>query len=175
MTLDLFNASLMSVNAEAGPKVQADVEVLICANNVCDASWAAAVMDAWRGGAKNGVNIFVGADSANRPTWVEVKYGLPGENQSEAERKGNNAYLAVILRDRILSEVVDVTSPAQMLPIIREEVLANFNRKPNADFKYLKPGVHPTPGQMWFMGIVVLLVTAGLTVYFERADPFNLD
>jgi len=107
--------------------------------------------------------------------WVEIKYGLPGENQSEAERKGNNAYLAVILRDRILSEVTNVVDPVQMLPIIREEVLENFNRKPNADFKYLKPGVHPTAGQMWFMGIMVLTITVGLTVYFEKADPFGLD
>ena len=174
-TLDLFNVGLMSVNAEAGPKVQADVEVLVCANNFCDALWATAVMDAWRGGAKNGVNVFIGADSDNKPTWVEVKYGLPGENQSEAERKGNNAYLAVILRDRILSEVADATDPVQMLPILREEVLENFNRKPNADFKYLKPGVHPTTGQMWFMSILILVVTSGLTVYFEQSDPFNLD
>ena len=178
LTQATYNTLLMQANAEAGPKVQANIQIIVCVS-VCADTWADGVMDAWRGGAKNDVDIFIWVDTAWKPTNVAVRYGLPGEDESEEVGQGSNSLLAQTLASRLMLEVADIRNAAQVVGMAQEEVLAKFNRKPNKDFAHLEPGLHPSGGALIFMYVFGLLVGFGYIVmtstYFMTEDPFGIE
>ncbi len=169
-----YNNLLMAANAEAGPKVQANLQIIVCVS-VCADTWPDAVMDAWRGGAKNDVDLFIITDTAWKPTWASVRFGLPGEDESEEVGAGNNALLAQELASRIMLEVTDVRDAQKVVDLFLSEALAKFNRKPNKDFAHLEPGLHPTTGQVILINVIGLVWVVGASIKFQMDDPFDAD
>jgi hypothetical protein len=169
------NHDLMGINAETGPRKQANVQVIM--TDYPDAIFADATLYAWNRGSKNDVDVFIGIDHITHDyKWVKVLYGLPGKNQSEADaRTGDNELLAVTLRDRLLDEVKNDNAWPHAVEIIKTEVLDKFNRKPNKDFANLEPGIHPTNGQYTALGFISFFLSMVVTLFFRAKDPFKMD
>lgn len=139
-----------------------------------DDRYPVAVMDAWRGGAKNGVVAFLGVDKQGIIRWASMLYGIPGVNITE-ERKGDNARLAVEFQSFALDRLKVVTNPVEVVKGTTLLVLDWFNRVPNKQFEAMKADIHLDLWQIWAVYILTILFEIAVLGVLWKADLAGLD
>ena len=147
----LWNFSLEELNSYIGPKKQANIVVVIV--NDYPREYFYALNQAWLGGKKNDVIVVVGTEG-----WIEIMAWAV------------DPLFQVRLRDALLNKQID---PNVMIPIIAEEVMASYVRKPMEDFAYLKSSITPTLTQ-WIVTLLVgTVVSVILTIIFVKIELFG--
>jgi|SRR5579863_8002789 len=152
-----WNWDLMNINADLGHKKQANIKLVIVKNQPQD--WYYALEEKWIGGKKNDVTLVVGVDNDMKPQWATVMAWT------------TNELFKVKLRDDVMNDST-LTRDAVMADL-RTNVDQYFQRKPMADFQYLEAEMTPSTTAWVITLIIALLVSIGLTVFFELNDPFE--
>lgn len=149
-----WNTDLAYTLRDLGPSKQANVVIVITKSP--DMKYTNALSAAWLGGKKNDVIVVIGAPEYPKIAWVDVISWT------------DKQLFKVQLRDDImaLSEVDRV----KVMSTIHENIMKGFTRKHMADFEYLKDSLEPSAGWMWFLGILSVLTSAGLSILFSRID-----
>lgn len=144
-----------------GPSSQANVIVVIV--NTADQTYRHALETAWLGGKKNDIIVLVG--STNYPTidWVDTI--TLGQN-------AGNGLMTVKIRDEITA-LGSIESGQAVIDAIATNVAKHFDRKPMADFEYLKDDIQPATWVVITAFILAFLLSAVLTWLFHVYDPFG--
>ena len=79
--------------------------------------------------------------------------------------------MKINIRDKLLA--LKNWDDKAVVDIIRQEVGNRFVRRRWKDFDYLKSTIEPTASMQWTLGILGLLLSLGLSVYFWIYDPFD--
>lgn len=149
--LKKWNRDLSIIQRELGPKKQANVNIIF--TSVQSPNFMPALKAAWEGFEKNDIVITVGVKD-DKITWVDV------DSWSKQDM------VNVVLRDNILA-LGNVNMPA-ILGHVKTDVIAHYQRRPMAEFEYLKEEIDPP---LWSIIVAVLLAFIGspaLTWYFSR-------
>lgn len=149
-----WNTRLAEILALLGPERQANVVVVF---TDLPPTFAQGVIAAWQGGKKNDILVFIGTQ-ANPKTvdWVEINSW------------SKNDFFNVELRDSLsdMEEIGIEPVMARILQITMEE----FERRPMAEFEYLKDEVEPSGRFLVFMFVFTILISVGLTWLMHRID-----
>lgn len=150
-----WQAQLMELNAELGARKQVDVSLFLTTR--ADPEFAYAVAAAWLYGPKNALIVVIGTRDRSTIAWARVV------TISDVEE------LAITLRDELPGRRLD---DPELIQFIAEQVEAKFQRKPMADYEYLASAARPRGG--WLIGLYVLViaVSAGLTLLMHAKDVF---
>jgi hypothetical protein len=152
-----WNAALEELNAELGAPKQANIIVVLVKDQPQD--WYYALEQKWIGGKKNDVVLVVGVDGDLKPQWATVMCWT------------TNEIFKVKLRDDVMNDPV-LTKDA-VIADLKTNVSQYFVRKPMADFQYLESEMTPSTTAWVVTLIIALIVSIGLTVFFELEDPFE--
>lgn len=136
-----------------------EVNVLVIVTSIADPSYRHAVENAWIGGKKNDVVIFLGIRADGAIVWTDV--------MTWALNSGNELF-HVKMRDGL--KAIGAVDPEKMAPFIAETIAAHYKRPHMKDYAYLKDAIEPP---LWVIIIAILLSiggSIGLTVVFHRAD-----
>lgn len=151
-----LNALISESLKTLGKKKQVNVIVLITEND--DPTYRHDVENAWVGGKKNDVVLFIGVDGKTI-TWVDVMtFGL---------NRGNELF-TLKLRDSVQAiKGVDVNKIDKLLA---ENILNHYDRPQMSDYEYLKDDIQP-PSWLLIVGVMISLICSLLlTFYFHRND-----
>lgn len=156
-TQDALNDGLNNALITLGPAKE--VNIILLFTSIQDASYRYAVENAWLGGEKNDVIIFLGVDDAKKILWVDV--------MTWALNSGNELF-QVKMRDGLKKiGTVDVEKIVSFVP---QTILQYYDRPHMRDFEYLKDAVEP---QLWVIIFAVVISTIGsmgLTILFNRYE-----
>jgi hypothetical protein len=144
-----------------GPASQANVIVILV--NTADQTYRHALETAWLGGKKNDVIVMAGVSNYPQIDWVDTI--TLGQN-------ADNGMLTVKIRDE-LTALGSVESGQAFIDIVATNVGQYFDRKPMADFEYLKDDIQPATWVVITAFILAFLLSAGLTWAFHVFDPFG--
>ncbi len=144
---------------KVGYQKQANVVVVL--TTIQDQSYRYTVENAWLGGNKNDIVVFIGLGEGKepKPTWVDV--------MTFALNEGNET-LRVELRERLSKEWV--LDGAAMADIMIEEVVKHYTRPTMEARNHLAGDVAPSAAMIWTAWILMLLMSAGLTYFFHKHD-----
>lgn len=148
----LLSESLISLGS------MKQVNAIVIVTNILDPSYRHDVENAWLGGKKNDVVMFLGMNG-DRIEWADV--------MTWALNSGNERF-HVTLRDRLLE--IGVFEPEAIATAFRETTVQLFDRPQMKDFEYLKNEIEPRWGALIFCWMVSVFGTLGLTYYFHRND-----
>lgn len=137
---DRLNESLKTL----GPEKQANVIVIL--TEIDDSSYRHVVENAWAGGKKNDVTVFIGLDGTT-VTWADV--------MTFALNKGNELF-HVTLRDALLES--DTLDPEHVADVVDRNINQLYDRVQMADFEYLKDEIRPPT---WVMMFAIFLAVGG--------------
>lgn len=152
-----WNNQLSELNAQLGAKKQVNAIVAVTKNKSPDYFYS--LREAWIGGKKNDVILVVNVDDALKPTWANVmSWEL-------------NELFQVRLRDAVMAQ--DALTSDVTVSNFRAAISQYHQRKPMADFAYLKSSITPTTTQ-WVVSLFVQLLLLGGSLYFFHVnDPFE--
>jgi hypothetical protein len=150
-----WNSALEELNAELGAPKQANIIVVIVKDMPQD--WYYALEQKWIGGKKNDVVLVVGVDGGLKPQWATVMAWT------------TNELFKVKLRDDVMNDPVLIRDA--VIADLRTNVSQYFVRKPMAEFKYLEAEITPSTVEWVITLVIALLVSVGLTFFFELQDP----
>lgn len=149
----VWNDDLSHLNGVIGPQKQANI--ILVATSIQDPQWAYALRSYWKGAKKNDVILVMGVHG-DTITWADVVAWSKDET------------LKVQLRDAILA--LGKLDRKSVLSLVHDNVTSYFDRKPMADFEYLKGTYRLSTGHVvgvfflsLFMAIVATIVFAVLT------------
>lgn len=150
----LWNAQLSQMLSTVGPAKQANVVVVV--TDYPSPDYADALKTSWLGGKKNDVVVVVGAPQYPKIAWVDVF--------SWSKRE----LLNVSLRNDI-SELKTINRDA-VIGTISKNVTAYFERRPMAEYEYLKDEITPTPAFLVFGWILAFALPLGIGWFCHRND-----
>lgn len=139
-----LNEQLNERLIKLGPKKQANVVVIV--TEIDDPSYKFAVENAWVGGKKNDIVVFVGVDGTNI-TWADT--------MTFALNSGNELF-QVTLRDKL--NTIGDFDYMRIADAIDETTGDLFDRISMEEFKYLESQIQPAN---WVIGIAVFLSIFG--------------
>lgn len=149
--------ALSTLNGAFGAAKQ--VNIILVAVNIDDPFYAEALRESWLGGKKNDVVVIVGMPHFPEIGWASVISWSKSED------------MKINIRDKLLA--LKNWDGKAVVGIIRQEVGNRFVRRRWKDFDYLKSTIEPTASMQWTLGILGLLLSLGLSVYFWIYDPFD--
>jgi hypothetical protein len=156
-----WNDYLAGKLRKLGPASQANVIVVIV--NTADQTYRHALETAWLGGKKNDVIVMAGVTNYPQIDWVDTI--TLGQN-------AGNSLMTVKIRDE-LTALGSIEDGQAFVDVIATNVGAHFDRKPMADFEYLKDDIQPATWVIVTAFILAFLLSAGLTWAFHVFDPFG--
>lgn len=157
--IDQWNAALEEVLKTLGPQKQANMVILLTSKS--DPGYAEDVINAWEGGNKNDILIIAGFPSSvveNGPEWVRV--------WSWAKQDIFN----VTLRDALMDNPAVWASHRAFFPEIKKQVMANFERRPMAEFEYLKDEIEPPLIATILLTILSFIIGGVMLVVFHKHE-----
>ena len=156
-----WNDYLAGKLRKLGPSSQANIILIIV--NTADQTYRHELETAWLGGKKNDIIVMVG--STNYPTidWVDTI--TLGQN-------AGNSLMTVKIRDEITA-LESIESGQAVIDTIATNVAKHFDRKPMADFEYLKDDIQPATWVVVTAFTLAFLLSAVLTWLFHVYDPFG--
>jgi len=161
-TLTDLNAKLQDANKTLGPTKQANIIVIV--TNISNSMYRYAVENAWLGGKKNDIVVFIGSKDGHTMDWVDV--------MTWAMNKGNGQFHST-LKDDIL-EVGDITNTDKLVEAISSDVAKLYSRPHMKDFEYLDKEISPPTWVLILAFILSIVLSVGSTIYFKtHADEFN--
>ena len=143
MLTDL-NSRLNDALKELGPKKQANVVVIV--TDITDPSYRHIVENAWIGGKKNDVVVFLGA-TGTEIVWADV--------MTFAHNQGNELF-HVTLRDALQS--VDEFDSVVISGLVEKVIADKFDRISMEEFAYLEDEIQPAN---WVIILAVILAVGG--------------
>jgi hypothetical protein len=149
--------ALSALNGLFGTAKQ--VNIILVAVDVGDPSYAEALRESWLGGKKNDVVVVVGMPHFPEIGWASVISWSKSED------------MKIEIRDRLLA--LKNWDCCSVVGVLQQEVGNRFVRRRWKDFDYLKSTIEPTESMQWTLGLLGLLLSLGLSVYFWIYDPFN--
>ena len=152
--LDLkpLNAELARINGGLGAARQVNIILILVGSG--DRKWIEGLREAWLGGKKNDLIAVVGFESYPRIAWTEV---ISWTRNEDIRPKIRNRLRAL--------ENWDGTSA---LRIIQEEVETRFERRPMAEFEYLKDTLEPPTWLIALLFGLGTLTSLGLSYAFLK-------
>jgi len=139
-----------------GPSKQANVVLIL--TSIQDQSYRYAVENAWLGGKKNDIVVFIGVEG-NTIAWTDVMTWA---------KNINNESLQVKLRDDLFSlQKVNVDS---IISVISSDIKSDFKRVHEDDFKYLESEIDPPTWAIVLALVLGLSCSFGLTYYFHKNE-----
>jgi len=126
-----WNTYLAGTLKKLGPASQANVIVILV--NTADQTYRHALETAWLGGKKNDVIVLAGVTNYPQIDWVDTI--TLGHN-------ADNGLMTVTIRDE-LTDLGSIASGQAFFDVIATYVAQHFDRKPMADFEYLKDDIQP--------------------------------
>lgn len=139
-----------------GPAKQ--VNIIVVLTSIKDPSYRYAIENAWLGGKKNDVVVFVGLDQMNI-VWADV--------MTWALNTGNEMF-HVKLRDDILE--LKTLDPTTFVPVLVTDVTKLYDRPHMKDFQYLEDQIEPPTWVIVLVWLFAIGGSIGLTVYFHKND-----
>lgn len=138
-TVRQWNNSIAEVAKVVGPKKQANVVIVATSY---DPDFFFALQDEWVNGKKNDVIVVIGQKQYGGPAeWVRVMALTTSD------------ILQVSLRDAILE--LPAISHDTVMPVVKDMILKNFQRKSMKDFKFLEDQIDPPT---WVIVVSLLAV-----------------
>lgn len=122
-----WNTGLMELNADLGSVKQ--VNIIVIGTRSPDPAYADIIEEGWLYGKKNDVIFVLGAPDGDKIAWASVV------TISRVEM------LKVTARDELVG--MHLTDPQGVLAVIRDLVMAHFQRTPMAEFEYLGAAAKP--------------------------------
>jgi hypothetical protein len=159
-----LNTKLDALNAELGPKKQANVQLYrVNAQAIPDPLFADLALSVWRGGGKNDIDVFIGT-VGDKIEWVRIMLGATDE--------GNKLFV-IHLRDALLDQ--QVINNDAVLNTVKYWTLNSFNRKAMKDFEYREAGIHP-PTWMVLLVYALAFIISCIGAFIALAtDIFGRD
>jgi hypothetical protein len=145
-----LNTELAHINGELGATRQVNIILILVGSG--DPKWMEGLREAWLGGKKNDLTVVVGFATFPRIAWTDV---LSWTRNEDIRPKVRNRIRAL--------ENWDGTSA---LKIIEEEVKTRFERRPMAEFEYLKDTLEPPNWMIAFLFVLGTLSSLGLSYLF---------
>ena len=152
--LKAWNLELSEVNADIGPKVQANAVVVIGKQIPQDYFYA--LEQHWISGKKNDIIVVISVDETGKIEWTEVMSW------------SKDRLFDVVLRDHI-NEVGTLDRNA-IMSHIRTDAFALFKRRPMSDFEYLKSAITPSPTQWVVFMLIGLFSSIGIAYFMYHND-----
>lgn len=152
--LDKWNFELAQYLRELGPKKQANVVIVIV--NTDNPLYMDALRSAWKGAKKNDIVVTIGVTDYPNISWAN------------AWSWSKNEMVNVTLRDEITN--IGTLDRSVVLKTINDTVMKYFERRPMAEFEYLKDEIEPPLWVQILAGIIAVLGSVGLTVWFHHVD-----
>lgn len=152
-----WNSDIFTLNAEIGGKWQADVAVVLTKGKPRE--WFYALEEHWLGGKKNDVIVVInqGSDGIE---WVETMAWV------------KDPIFKVKLRDAIMTDPKVVT-PERIVPIIRSTVITSYQRKPMAEYEYLRSSIRPSATE-WLVTILIgTIIAISLSIAMHKNELFE--
>jgi len=156
-----WNDYLSEKTKKLGPARQANVIFIIA--NTADQTYRHALETAWLGGKKNDVIVIAGVTNYPTIDWVDTI--TLGQN-------AGNGLMTVKIRDE-LTALGSIEDHVAVIDTIDSTIMKHFDRKPMADFEYLKDDIQPATWVVITAFILAFLLSAGLTWAFHVFDPFS--
>jgi len=156
-----WNDYLAGKLRKLGPASQANVIVIVA--NTADQTYRHALETAWLGGKKNDIIVIAGVTNYPTIDWVDTI--TLGQNSG-------NGLMTVKIRDD-LTALGTIENGQAVIDSITTNVGQYFDRKPMADFEYLKDDIQPATWVLITAFILAFLLSAGLTWAFHVFDPFG--
>lgn len=139
-----------TLNAVVGAPKQANIIMIFTDNE--DSKYVQALEERWLGGKKNDIIITIGvSQDGKQASWVGVSAWTTKE------------IFKVKLRDHI-REMPDITDDVKMIQVIQSDIEKYYERKPMADFEYLKSSITPTTTQ-WILISVISIIIATFSTF----------
>ncbi len=146
-----WQGELDELNKAVGAAKQANVMLVV--SPIPHREWFYGLQEHWLGGKKNDVVIVVFVTNEGIIEWAEV--------MAWTDRKDFVVSLS--------SELEGLKFlPANVVPVIRDNVNMRFARKPMADYKYLEENISPS-GFQWFLTLLGSLIAAGIAYAVFKA------
>lgn len=155
--IDQWNTDLSNELKLLGPKKQANVVVVV--TNITDPTYAHGLKSSWLGGKKNDIVVVIGTSSWPTIDWVDVFSW------------SKNDLINVSLRDNLLA--LGQLDRVKFMEILRTDIMANFDRRPMAEFEYLKDEIDPPVWLIIVTMIVGLIASVGLSVFLSNNSVKN--
>lgn len=154
--IDEFNKGIADALKTLGAAKQANIIVIL--TEIDDPTYRYAIENAWLGGKKNDIVVFVGLDD-KKITWVDM--------MSFAGNSGNELF-HVTMRDGLLEQkTLDVK---KFVPFVSQTVSKLYDRPQMKDYEYLKDEIEP-PTWVIILAIILAFGTSiGLTFYFHKNE-----
>lgn len=135
------------------------VNIIVILTKITDANFKAAVENAWQGGEKNDVVLFVGANADGTVAWADV--------MTWALNSGNEL-LQVSLRNELLEmQAIDAANIGQTAVL---NISNHYVRPKMKDYEYLKDAIQPSVMMITVILILSLVVSVLMTWYFHKHD-----
>jgi len=138
--------------------VQKQANIVVIFTNIMDPSYRYAIENAWLGGEKNDVIVFIGTEDGKTVGWADV--------MTWALNTGNELF-HVKMRDGLKEQPIEATALSNFITGMIGE---SYDRPHMADYEYLKDEIKPAP---WVMGLAIFFSIVGsmiLTFVFHRVD-----
>lgn len=151
-----LNKQLNEALITLGRSKQANIIVIL--TGISDPSYRYAIENAWLGGEKNDVIVFIGTQDGKTVQWADV--------MTWALNAGNELF-HVKMRDGLKTTPIDST---QLSTFIASTIAEHYDRPEMASYQYLEKEVKPAP---WVMGLAIFFSIVGsmlLTFLFHRID-----
>lgn len=152
--LKQLNHRLSEINGNLGSSRQVNIIVVVV--SVENQEYLQGLREAWLGGKKNDLIVVVGVAKYPDISWAGVLSWTSKED------------IKISIRDRILD--TKQFDGMKILNIIEEETRAKFVRRPMADFEYLSSSITPPTWVIWFLFVLGILISGGLSVFFHYHD-----
>lgn len=150
---DIWEQALGILNMHLG--AAKEVNILLVPTNESP-SWFNTLNAHWLGGKKNDVVVVVGLDDAQSIIqWARVMAWAKHD------------LFKVKLRDALLGQPF---TEDNVISTIGHHVEARYERKPMADFEYLKASIQPTAAQLVWAVLINLLLSCGVAVYVIKNE-----
>ena len=153
---DTLNKGLSEMLRTLGASKQ--VNIIMIVTGINDPTYRYAIENAWLGGKKNDVILFIGVDG-KKIVWSDV--------MTWAMNSGNELF-QVTMRDNL--KKIGELNPDKLLPMIKTTITKLYDRPHMRDYEYLKDAIEPP---MWVLILGVLFAfggSIGLTFYFHKND-----
>ncbi len=152
-----LNDQLREVLKTLGPQKQMNAVVVLVDAKIASADFSNALRRYWMGFKKNDVVLFMGFDG-NNLAWAEV--------MSWSKR----SIFDVNMRDNLLEYTGKPVDFTRVIGDFKTIALRDYERREMVEFEYLKEQI-PVPGWLtFFVFLVSLGGSAGLTLLFHRID-----
>ena len=155
----VWNRGLANMLKTVGPQRQANVVLVL--TSVAERMYGDMLIAQWEGANKNDIVIIAGfpkGDTTDAPSWVKV--------HSWAKKDIMN----VEMRDELISKPELWQSANQFFPAVEKIIMDKFERRPMAEFEYLKHEIELSGLQLILFSILSAILGIGLSIFLIKFD-----